>query len=337
MKSRIVLLVAFFSSFCTIAQTDKAPLVTTESLDKLAFYPVKSAPAKVMPLNHSNLPARVGGIIDKLLVRVGDQVQKGDTLASLDCQDHRLALQQLQAELAQAQAQLNFRQRDLKRAQTLAEKETLSEFELDRKKTDVTAALAQNRALEVRHKQAKLNIDRCTISAPFAGQITARLVNEGEQVNPGQPIISLLQTGQQEISAQIALVDKAGFENAKSYHLEVGDEQYPLTLRRMVPLVYDNSRSIESRLEFGSKTTFSGVTGRVKWQSPTRHLPGYLLQKRDGQYGFFVLVQDKAKFITVEDAGEGRPIKIPQAQNHQVILDGRFGLSNETRVQLNNK
>ncbi|NQZ08273.1 MAG: hypothetical protein HRT35_14045, partial [Algicola sp.] len=86
--------------------------------------------------------------------------------------------------------------------------------------------------------------------------------------------------------------------------------------------------------EFVSKKTYSGVTGRVKWHTPSPYLPGYLLQKRDGLYGFFIVEQSSARFISVDGAQEGRPIKLDANASYQIIIDGRFGLRNSQNITL---
>lgn len=338
MNSRVLFFVAALIPFTTQATeaTEKnLPLVTAKTVEALAFYPVKSAPAKVLPLNQSMIPARIGSVIEQLPVQVGDQVKKGDLIARLDCKDPQLALSQLKAELKQAKIELEFKHRDLERANTLAQKNSLTAAELDRKKTDVTTGDAQTLALNARLNQQQLNVDRCDILAPFDGLITQRLVSISEQVNPGQAVVELLQNGNIEVSAQVALSDSAAFEGGRQYYFEVGGKQYPLQVRTMLPVVNDNSRSVEARLEFTTQSTFSGVTGRVKWHSPTPHLPGYLLQQRDGQYGFFVLEHNKARFVVIEGAREGRPIKLTDSHSYQVIIDGRYGLTDQMQVKVN--
>ncbi|MFT5164529.1 MAG: RND family efflux transporter MFP subunit [Alteromonadaceae bacterium] len=312
----------------------KVTLVSTNSAQQLAFHPIKSAPAKVITLNHAKIPARVAGILQQLNYRVGDTVKQGDVIAQLDCEDIKLIQGQIDADKQKAQVMLAFNQRELVRANKLSKNQSLSEAELDRNKTEVSTSKIQLAALKLSLKQQQLNTQRCTVKAPFDGIITARLVNVSEQISQGQTLVELLQSTEQEVSAQIALSDEKSFAKASRYWFEIDGKKWPLQLRHVVPLIKDDSRSLESRLVFTTQATYSGATGRVKWTSQRPHLPGYLLQQRQDQLGFFIVKNNHAHFITVPDAQEGRPIPVEPNSDHQLIIDGRFGLTDQQAIRL---
>jgi RND family efflux transporter MFP subunit len=334
---RKALILCLTASLCTSVFADEAMPsipVTAKTVEQLAFYPIKSAPAKVITLNHAKIPAQVGGIIERFNHRVGDTVKKGDIIARLDCQDITLTLARLEADVKRSQVQQAFNQREMDRAVKLNKNKSVSESELDLKQTNVATGKSQIKALKINLKQQHVFAARCNITAPFDGIVTKRIASIGEQVDQGKSVVELLESGQQEVSAQIALSDQNAFLNAREYWFEVNGEKFPLKLRQLIPMIADNSRSLESRLEFVDKKTYSGVTGRVKWHTPSPYLPGYLLQKRENQYGFFVIEQDSARFVSVDGAQEGRPIKLGANANYQIIIDGRFGLRNSQNITL---
>ncbi len=333
-KALILCLIAALGTSAFADETLPSIPVTAKTVEQLAFYPVKSAPAKVITLNHAKIPAQVGGIIEYFNHRVGDTVKKGDIIARLDCQDITLTLARLEADVKQSQVQQAFNQREMDRAVKLNKNRSVSESELDLKQTNVATGKSQIKALKVNLKQQQVFAARCNITAPFNGIVTKRIASIGEQVDQGKTVVELLESGQQEVSAQIALSDQHAFSNAREYWFEVNGEKFPLKVRQLIPMIADNSRSLESRLDFVNEKTYSGVTGRVKWHTPNPYLPGHLLQKRDGQYGFFVVEQSSTRFIAVQGAQEGRPIKIDTNANYQIIIDGRFGLSDKQNIIL---
>lgn len=333
-KHVFFLLSAFIATIHGTALAKDKVSVSVKTVESLRFYHVQSAPAIVKPLNHAKVPARTSGIVETLYFRVGDTVKKGQVIVSLDCRDTQLTFAQLKAQTQQLQQELSFARRDLKRATKLEDSNALTKAELDRKKTNVATTKAQTAALKAQLEQQNLNVERCQVKAPFSGTLTDRLVNLGEQVNVGQTMVELLQNQRLEVSAKIALSDRTAFDNAADYWFEVNQEKYPLALRTVVPMVSNNSRSIESRFEFKQQVAYSGVTGRVKWRTREAYLPGYLLQKRNGHYGFFVVEQNRAKFIKVDNAREGSPMKLPDDNNYQVIIDGRYGLTDNKPLEL---
>jgi HlyD family secretion protein len=62
------------------------------------------AQAKVVPVQSAALSFRNGGVVDKILVKVGDHVTVGQPLVRLDLRDQQAALDQAKADLQQAQA-----------------------------------------------------------------------------------------------------------------------------------------------------------------------------------------------------------------------------------------
>jgi RND family efflux transporter MFP subunit len=139
------------------------------------------------PVNRVDLVARVLGFLLTLGFMYGAAVNKGDVLFQIDKQDYEIALQIAEATVQQQEALLLQAEADLKRKQDLVKTSAVSVAQLDdsRAKRDSTvAALAQAKG-EV--AQAKRNLDYTTITAPFAGTMSARLVDPGSMVGAKDP------------------------------------------------------------------------------------------------------------------------------------------------------
>ncbi|MCO7223563.1 efflux RND transporter periplasmic adaptor subunit [Pleionea sp. CnH1-48] len=317
------------------------PFVTTTPSKELAYYPKYSAPAKVVALNHSVIPAELSANIVDIKVRVGDRVDKGQTLALLDCRDSTFAHSQRQAQLEQTQNNLQFNLRELQRAEKLAKQRNLGEAELDRRTIQAENSESQKQSQQAALQQAELNLSRCQITAPFEGVVTQRQANVGERVNPGQAVIRLLQSNQEEISARIALSDETSFQQANQYWLTSNDTDYPLTLRHFLPVIENGTQSREARFTFQApssseqKAAYVGSTGRVFWQSSAPFLPSQFLQQRNGKNGIFVFKGGVAFFQEIEESEEGRPIPIHNlAEDTQIIFSGYHGLTDGQPVMV---
>ena len=91
--------------------------ITTRPLAEVLIYPERSAPATVESLNDADLSAEITARIERILVRVGDEVAAGDALVELDCRDYRSRLAAQQAALRQLEAQHRLAASQLERAQ----------------------------------------------------------------------------------------------------------------------------------------------------------------------------------------------------------------------------
>jgi multidrug efflux system membrane fusion protein len=145
------------------------------------------------------LSFRVSG---KLLVRhvdVGDRVRKGQVLARLDQNDSRLAVQDLQAQLASAVANRDFLRDDVARYRELLAQKVVSPPEFDRHQTAYTTARERAAALEAQLGHAINQLAYAELSADRDGVVTALEVERGQVVSAGQAVVKLAQFDEKEI------------------------------------------------------------------------------------------------------------------------------------------
>lgn len=158
------------------AARDLEPVAVTVSESWIAATQA-THPARVVPLQEAEVATRVAGTVDRMGVRVGDRVTRGDLLASLDAGDVR-------ARIDAARAQLELAQRTFDRIQSLERDGAASPHELDQAQARLASARAQVQEAETQAAYVE-------IRAPFAGTVTARVADAGDLASPGQPLIHL--------------------------------------------------------------------------------------------------------------------------------------------------
>lgn len=165
----------------------------------------------------AKLSFRVSGTINRLNVKLGDRVRKGQLIASLDPIDYAIQVDQAsasekgsEANLQSAETTLLAARANYQRIERLYENNSvpLSEFEQARSnyetaqaqfeasQTQVTSARKQSQA-------ARNQVNYTRITAPFSGVITAVNVEANELVGSGNPIAILSSTSQPEINVGI--------------------------------------------------------------------------------------------------------------------------------------
>jgi RND family efflux transporter MFP subunit len=339
--------IVVFTSFFTVFYASSAVFITAKEACELIVYPAKNAPAEVVALNVSKIPSELSARLVSLKVIVGDIVKKDQVLAELDCEQHNLLFNVEQARYQQLSHQVAFQENELIRGNKLFKQRNIGEAELDLRKVTMQNVNAQLVAQQASLSLAELNVSHCHIKAPFAGVVTQRLSNEGEMILVGEAVVELLQQNNNEISANIPLSDTTSFNNAASYQLMIGDISYPLSFRAMLPLVKEHSGSREVRLVFNANAVnhnainknknielIPGEIGRLTWQSPTAFLPAHLLQSRQDTNGFFVIENNRARFIKVPKAEEGRPIPYYLDHKQLIIVEGRHGLVDSDELKI---
>ncbi len=142
--------------------------------------------ARIDATYRAQLSFQVGGEVEKLLVRMGQGVEKGEVLATLDPKDLQLALDAAQAQYALAKTQWE-------RAKSLYSKKLISTDSYDQKETQYKATLAS-------FEQAKTDLSYTKIQAPFDGVVSYTYVKPYQMVGEKQEILNLIDNTTLDVS-----------------------------------------------------------------------------------------------------------------------------------------
>ena len=189
--------------------------------------------------------------------------------------------------------------------------------------------------VEERPQQAaQLNVDRCSIRAPFDALVLERYAQIGQWLSPGTPVISLQDVSRVEISAQIFTEDAALINGSTQFELEANGRRYPVELRTLVDAIDPMTRNREARFEFTQAATLVGAAGKISWQDPRPHLPADLIIERSGRLGAFVMRNGRAEFVPIPGALPGRSNPVALDPNTRVVTDGYLGLIDGDLIEI---
>jgi len=125
---------------------------------------------------------QVSGIIEDIYVDFNDIVKEGQVLAQLDETALRAQLDQNQASLDQAQAQLTFQESNWNRLKALYNKNLIAKADYDQALYNYENSKASVANAKSALARAKVNLDYATITSPIAGVVLNRAVEEGQTV-----------------------------------------------------------------------------------------------------------------------------------------------------------
>ncbi|RLA07611.1 MAG: hypothetical protein DRQ59_14330 [Gammaproteobacteria bacterium] len=141
--------------------------VQPAALGSIASY--YKATATLEAEKQAEVLARVTGVVTSLAAEEGDFVAAGAPLLTIGNDEYRLRLQQAAARTANLQSRFD-------RLQAMKAEELSTEEEFEAARSDLASA-------EADEGLARLNLSYTTVRAPFAGRITARLVDLGQTVS----------------------------------------------------------------------------------------------------------------------------------------------------------
>ncbi|TYA54331.1 efflux RND transporter periplasmic adaptor subunit [Formosa maritima] len=223
MKKYIYLLTlttaSFFVTSCGIdnkkSVADNSPAINVQvnQVTEANNSPFLSVSGKIQSVNSADLSTRMMGYVTKVHVNVGDKVNKGQLLVSINNSDLQAKRAQVEASITEATAAFNNAQKDYKRFQSLFADSSASQKELD----DITAHFEMAKARLEAAKQMKNEVNAqfaySNITAPFAGVVTSKTVKEGDMANPGQPLISVEAPGNFEVVAMVPETEISQIKN----------------------------------------------------------------------------------------------------------------------------
>lgn len=171
----------------TAAPPEKAASVRSLRVEARTAVDMARLPADVQPNRRAVLAAEVPGVVERIEVEDGQRVRSGELLVAIDTRSLRQALAEAEAVHRQAVA-------DFERAEQLAERRSITRQQLVDATTgrDVAAARLEN---------ARLQLSKSEVRAPWAGTVAVRRVEAGDYAVPGQPLIELVDTARLKIRA----------------------------------------------------------------------------------------------------------------------------------------
>jgi multidrug efflux system membrane fusion protein len=141
-----------------------------------------SAVGNVTPLASVEIKSRVGGIIEKQLVRNGQDVKAGDLLFQVDSRSFDLAVKEAQARLDRDRAHLNKAKEDLRRYSKLRDLNVVAQEQYDNTYAEATSLENTIRLNEAALEKARLDRDYAAIRAPISGRVGIVQVNVGNVI-----------------------------------------------------------------------------------------------------------------------------------------------------------
>jgi len=217
----------------------------------------------------ARLGAERAGRVEAILHREGEAVRRGDVLLRLDISSAARRLEAARRELEAmdgahqaAHAADDLARRSLGRVEPLGWQALASPGEVDEARARADAARAELAAAEARRSGAVAavriaddDLAHHVVQAPFDGVVTRRLVEIGEPVVPGQPVLELVSLDRLYVSAPVDERDVGRLTRAGAARVTL--DSYPgrewrATVTRIAPILEtarEQNRTLEIELD----------------------------------------------------------------------------------------
>jgi RND family efflux transporter MFP subunit len=158
---------------------------------------------ELVPAEIVEIMARFDGDLEAVLVREGQSVRAGQTLARYRPREVKDTWAAAQAGLESAKADLAAAESAARRARRLLDAGAASPAELETADAQRSAAAARVRAAEAALGTAEEDADRLDVQSPIAGSVSRSLVHTGTRTAVGDPLMTIVDTRTMELSVTV--------------------------------------------------------------------------------------------------------------------------------------
>ena len=321
----------------------------TKKAKKGSFSKKVDATGEIFATELIDVGAQVSGQIKKLYVKLGDQVKKGDMIASIDSSTQQNSIDNKEAQLAIYKAQLesakvalNIAKTQFDREKALFAKNATSKQEFESAKNTYSANSAKIKELEAQIKQtnielstAKINLGYTKITAPRDGTVVSVQVEEGQTVNANQTtptIVNIADLSHVKMKMQIAEGDITKIKVGTPVEYSILSEptkKFQTTVSSIDPgltTLSDGSYGSSS----SSKSSYSSSSSS---SSAVYYYAQSIVDNKDGILRIGMTTQNELLIANVEDAIIVPSIGIKKDENGTFVYVLKDGKAVKTAVK----
>ncbi len=241
----------------------------------------KSYPSLLRSDDEVTLVARVNGFLEERHFEPGQLVEKGDSLYTIEPDLYQATVNQREADLQSARAELSRAQRDAQRFEQLLSQNSVSRQQYDQALADQRVAQASVAQAEAALTSANLDLGYSQVTAPVSGMIGLSQINVGNLVTSGTELATITPLDPLEVRFQLPQRDAFELRRQLSGGMDASD----ISARLSIPGISGGGDAeLEGHLDFLGSSVDRGtstVQASATFENPDATvLPGQFVRVR---------------------------------------------------------
>ncbi|MBD1401047.1 efflux RND transporter periplasmic adaptor subunit [Pelovirga terrestris] len=336
--SAVLLALMFILSACEARQNQEGGQrppspVTVSRIQPTDAEQVRAYAGRVYGAREVEVRARVQGILQQRLFNEGEEVKQGAILFQIDPEPFQVALDAAKANHRTATATLNQAEREWRRTSRLYEQNAVSQREYDNTRSAYELAQANQSLAQSQVEKAQLELSYTRVEAPVSGVTGLETVSEGNLVERGTLLTSLIQLNPVHVRFSLPEAD-ATLRRNTNRGTNGGISSHPVTLQTVEGNTYPLAGEIDFTASNVDQLTGT-VAARAIFPNPDKLLvPGQFVRVQVLLQSFkdtFVIPetavvqgpQGPSVFVIEGNSALFRPVILgPVTGAGQVVLDG---------------
>lgn len=222
----------------TLAATDISPVKRGTVEDAVAVT------GNLQPLERIEVRARLEGELKNVIVREGDRVRPGQLLARFEDSEQSSAFQSAEADRAAARTEFSTAQWNLDQTRELFKEGAVPERDVKAGEQQVASARARLAAAEARVRATSSALSDTRILAPSAAMVEKRLTSNGEHVNRGASLFTLVRTEMLELTGAVPARSANRVQPGQNVRFNADGREFTGRVARVSPTIDPASRSV---------------------------------------------------------------------------------------------
>ena len=210
----------------------------------------------IQPERKADLRAEVSAVVLQVLKENGDVVRRGDVLVRLDETAIRDNLNSAQDSVRNATLAVDQAERNVQRLKTLRASGMTSLQALDEAEVRRNAAQSELSAANARAAQARQQLQRTSIRAPFDGVVSDRKVSAGDTASIGKELLKVLDPSSLRFEGRVSSdkISAVKVGQAVSFTINgYAGQEFRGTVTRLDPSANAVTRQVEVLVSFADK------------------------------------------------------------------------------------
>lgn len=199
------------------------------------------------PIVQATLKSKVGGEVELVPLREGQDVREGEVLARIDTRNLQAQYDRQVAAVERARADLDLATLNRDKNRVLLDKHYISQNTYEATESAYAGMVASLKLAEADARLAKISLEDAVVRAPFAGTIAKRHVQPGEKVSMDSTIVTLVDLRQMVLEAAVPAADIPAVQIGQQARFKVGGfgaQEFVGEVQRINPMTADGSRAI---------------------------------------------------------------------------------------------
>jgi RND family efflux transporter MFP subunit len=227
-----------------------------------------AVPGSVHAVSQATVRAKLSAEVKRVLVREGDRVTAGQSIAEFDTAQLRAQMAERKAALESSRAQLAMADRTRQANAQLVKQNFISQNAFDTADSAHQVQIAAVATAQAQLELTQLSMTDAVVRAPISGTVSKRHVQPGEKVSFDAPLLSIVDLAQLEVQAQVPISDVTQIRKGMPTHVDVegiAGRKFEGRVERINPSAEPGTRTINVYVSLANEESLlkAGMFARV--------------------------------------------------------------------------